>query len=133
MGTHQTPAGACTFLFHLHRHWLVVFSGKMRLLIILFLSTLSLWSVSEGRSVVFSRQNKDSYVELFPQHTMALKAFPLCMRFGSTVPIKDTILFEYRTSRRDELAIWRLKTGGYGVYVGGLDVPLLERPENHDG
>jgi len=91
----------------------------MRLLTILFLSTLSLCSVSEGRSVVFSRQNKDSYVELFPQHNMALKAFTLCMRFGSTVPVKDTILFEYRTSRRDELTIWRLKTGGYGVYVGG--------------
>jgi len=94
----------------------------MRLPIILFLSTLSLCSVSEGRPdrlVVFTKANKDSYVELFPQHTMALKAFTLCMRFGSTLPVKDTILFEYRTSRRDELSIWHLKTGGYGVYVGG--------------
>lgn len=109
-------------LFHLHRHWLVVFLGNMRLPIILFLSTLSLCSVSEGRPdrlVVFTKANKDSYVELFPQHTMALKAFTLCMRFGSTLPVKDTILFEYRTSRRDELSIWHLKTGGYGVYVGG--------------
>merc|ERR1739838_763375 len=50
---------------------------------------------------------------------MALKAFTLCMRLGSALPLQDTILFEYRTKKRDELAIWRMRSGRYGVYIGG--------------
>ena len=61
-----------------------------------------------GRSLIFSEQTADSYVEMLPKKPMNMTAFTLSMRVATELSgQREVILFAYRTRYHDELNVWR--------------------------
>ncbi|KAM4535560.1 C-reactive protein-like [Fundulus diaphanus] len=116
----------------------LLYDAKMRLSFILFIITIS--AVFSGtlaiRSLVFPNATSTSYVELFPQKPLSLKAFTLCMRVATELSgRREIILFAYRTRHYDELNVWRELDGRLSFYLTGnpvlFQVPGLGALQTH--
>lgn len=60
------------------------------------------------KTLVFSTDTSNSYVEMVPLKPLNLRAFTLCMRVATELSgEREVILFAYRTGDYDELNVWR--------------------------
>ncbi|XP_062848578.1 C-reactive protein-like [Trichomycterus rosablanca] len=95
--------------------------------VIVLISVLCFTSATEvglnGKVVLFPSETDSSLVKLFPQKSMALSAFTLCMQVGTELRgEREIILFAYRTNDFDALNVWREKDGTFALYLAGKPV-----------
>uniref|UniRef100_A0A6Q2WZP1 Pentraxin (PTX) domain-containing protein n=1 Tax=Esox lucius TaxID=8010 RepID=A0A6Q2WZP1_ESOLU len=84
------------------------------------------------RTLVFTKETNNSYVELLPQKNLSMQAFTLCMRLGTELASgkREIILFAYRTVDFDELNVWREADSTYILYLqGSYDGVSFHLPE----
>ncbi|XP_049416446.1 pentraxin fusion protein-like [Epinephelus fuscoguttatus] len=110
----------------------------MRLSASLFLVAVSV--VVSGsviiKTLVFSTDTSNSYVEMVPLKPLNLRAFTLCMRVATELSgEREVILFAYRTGDYDELNVWRELDGRLSFYLSGegvlFQVPQLGALQTH--
>uniref|UniRef100_A0AAY5K7Y1 Pentraxin (PTX) domain-containing protein n=1 Tax=Esox lucius TaxID=8010 RepID=A0AAY5K7Y1_ESOLU len=84
------------------------------------------------RTLVFTEETDNSYVELLPQKNLSMQAFTLCMRLATELASdeREIILFAYRTVDFDELNVWREANSTYILYLqGSIDGVSFHLPE----
>ncbi|XP_053194147.1 pentraxin fusion protein-like [Scomber japonicus] len=98
----------------------------MRFSCVLFLIAISMaLAVSVPiKTLVFPRATNTDHVELTPLKPLNMRAFTLCMRVATELPVnREIILFAYRTPDVDELNLWRLNDGRLSLHLRTSSIP----------